>query len=124
MTQMQFWRTLRIRLLQRVPALGYLQLVERYNDCRPMHQKLQGDWSTPSCGELRYRKSFPRQYSCNWLTISVHVGPSGMAVYNYHPFPVDNLVLGIQHRDVEDGPVNLASTAPMLGTTLLRSKVI
>ena len=47
-----------------------------------------------------------------------------MVVYNYHPSPAVNLVLEILLNDVEDGQVNLASTAPMLGTTLLRPKVI
>jgi hypothetical protein len=48
---------LMFRLLQRIPALGYLQLVERFHDCRPLYQKLQGDWSTLGCVKLRHRTS-------------------------------------------------------------------
>jgi len=47
-----------------------------------------------------------------------------MAVYNYHPSPAVNLVLEILLSDAEGGQGNLASTAPMLGTILLRPKVI
>ena len=47
-----------------------------------------------------------------------------MAVCNYHPSPAVNLVLEILLSDAEDGQVNLASTVPMLGATLLRPKVI
>ena len=55
---------------------------------------------------------------------SVLVVPSGMAVCNYHPSLAVNLVLETLLNDAEDGQVNLASTVPMLGTTLLRPKVI
>jgi len=47
-----------------------------------------------------------------------------MAVYNYHPSPAVNLVLEILLSDAEGGQGNLASTAPMLETTLFRPKVI
>ena len=53
---------LMFRLLQRIPALGYLQLVERFHDCRPMYQKLQGNWSTFSCLKLRYRELFSSRH--------------------------------------------------------------
>jgi hypothetical protein len=47
-----------------------------------------------------------------------------MAVYNYPLSPAVNLVLEIVLSDAEAGQVNPAYIAPMLGTALLRPKVI
>jgi hypothetical protein len=55
-------RPLMLRLLQRISTSCYLQLVERFHDCRSLHQELQRNRSTSICSQLRYRRSLLLSY--------------------------------------------------------------